>query len=436
MAKRAAARKPRKVASSVTAQLSSPLAEKAPSGKKKLATSYSVARELYHRPEISGWTPEKIEQALSAADSGSYRRLADLCETMFPDDRVRGVLSTRTDGLMGLPVDFVRGTDDARNVLGMQEDGAKGEWWAMHDESEAAKLLRWGLFLGVGLAQRIEQPRLVGNPHRYKLRTWSPRWLTYYYQPVNGSHWHVLTQDRGLVPIVAGDGEWILFMPYGERRPHAEALWRAIYFPWLLKRFSLEDRANYSEVLGSPIRSATTGPGATEKQRNKLVSQLRTLGKNAAIVLPDGWEMKLIEATGRSYEIYESSVKWADEAITIAIAGQLVTTEGTTGFGDGNVHENIKADFIRFDGERLSTCLYEQSLKPWALYNYGTESAAPSPEWETKRPTDQKDEADGLSKLGDAITKLDTALAPHGYKVDVAKLVETFDIPIIRAEAS
>jgi hypothetical protein len=397
--------------------------------KRVIARARGISRELHHRPEVTGWTPDSVESARRSADSGSMSRLADLCETIFADDRVKGVLGTRTHGLLGLPVDFVRGDEAARVALGLQEDGAPGEWWALHDESELAKLLHWGLVMGVGLAQRVELPRLVGRPHRYKLVTWSPRWLTYYHTPMQGSHWHVQTED-GIKPVVPGDGEWILFLPYGERRPWAEGLWRALYFPWLLKRFSLEDRANYSEVLGSPVRVAKTGKGGTEKQRKDLKSQLRALGKNATIVLPDGWEFQLVEATGKSWEIYQNQIEWADQAITIVIAGQTVTTEGTAGFSSGNIHDAIKQDLIRFDAERLSTALRAQSLEPWALWNYGRSSAAPFPRWQTQRPTDQKDEADGLSKLGDAIGKLDAALAPHGLKVDAAKLVADFDIPV------
>jgi phage gp29-like protein len=138
----------------------------------------------------------------------------------------------------------------------------------------------------------------------------------------------------------------------------------------------------------------------------------------------------LVEATGKSWEIYQNQIEWADQAITIVIAGQTVTTEGTAGFSSGNIHDAIKQDLIRFDAERLSTALRAQSLEPWALWNYGRSSAAPFPRWQTQRPTDQKDEADGLSKLGDAIGKLDAALAPHGLKVDAAKLVADFDIPV------
>lgn len=396
----------------------------------KLASLGSIERELFYRPNITGWTPQRVDRARQMADGGALLELADLCETLFTDDRIQGVLSTRTHGLLGLPVDFVRGDPRARKALSAREDGSPGEWWSMHDESELVKLLSWGLTLGVGLAQRIELPRQIGKPHRYRIETWSPRWLTYFFQPVNGCHWHVQTQD-GFKPIAAGDGEWILFTPYGVRRPWAEGLWRALSFPWLLKRYSLEDRANYSEVLGSPIWVGTTTAGATEKQRNKYLSQLRSLGKAGKVVLPAGWDMQLREATGKSYEIYEGQIAWADSAMTISLAGQVVTTEGMSGFSSGDIHDAIKQDLIRFDAERLSTALRQQSLEPWSAKNFGASSKAPWPQWRTQRPTDQSEEADGLSKLGDAITKLDAALSGHNLMIDAAKLVADFDIPVL-----
>lgn len=372
-------------------------------------------------------------RARAAADGGALLELADLVETIFTDDRVTGVLSTRTHGLLGLPMEFTGGDKQACEALQGTPD-EPGEWWQMHDESELAKLLQWGLTLGVGLAQRIELPRLVGQPHRYRIETWSPRWLQYFHEPSEGANWKVLTQD-GLEPIAPGDGQWILFMPYGARRPWGEGLWRALVFPWLIKHFSQEDRANYSEVLGSPIRKGTTGPGATEGQRTKFLSQLRNIGKAGSFVLPKDWDLTLVEATGKSYEIYDGAIKDSNEAIAIVLAGQIVTTEGTAGFSSGNIHDAIKQDLIRFDAQRLSSCLRAQSLEPWARWNYGAFKAAPWPQWDTQKPADTTEEAAGLGALGDGIAKLEAALKPHGLTVDVDKIVALYDVPVKKAPA-
>ncbi len=401
----------------------------APKKKKQIAHARAAHdRELLYRPTLTGWTPNRVQRARNTADGGSLLELADLVETMFTDDRISGVLDTRTHGLLGLPMEFSGGQKDASAALQGKPD-EPGEWWKMHDESELSKLLSWGLMLGVGLAQRIELPRLIGQPHRYKLETWSPRWLQYFHYPSDGVHWKVITEE-GFEPIVAGDGQWILFTPYGERRPWGEGRWRALAFPWLIKHFAAEDRANYSEVLGSPIRKGTTGEGGTEAQRSRFLSQLRNMGKSSSFVLPKGWDLSLLEATGKSYEIYEGAIKDANEAIAIVLAGQIVTTEGTSGFSSGNIHDAIKQDLIRFDAQRLSTCLRAQSLEPWAWMNYGSYSAAPWPQWETAKPADTTEEATGLAALGDAVTKLDAALKPHGLAVDVEKLVAEYDIAV------
>lgn len=399
-------------------------------GGRKLAMPKAVERELWYRPTTNGWTPERVINARSSADAGNMRELADLVETIVTDDRVSGVLSTRTHGLLGLPITFKRGSSEAREMLAGDGD-EPGEWWSMHNESELAKLARWGLLLGFGLAQRIPLPRVLGRPQRYRIETWSPRWLYFDHFAASGVHWRMSTME-GWIPVIPGDGEWILYQPYGARRPWAEGLWTQIVFPWLLKRFSLEDRANYSEVLGSPLWVALTSPGSTEKQRNRILSQMVGTGKNGKFVLPNGWDLKLIEATGKSYEIYETSVEWADTAITVALAGQVVTTEGTPGFSSGNIHEAIKQDLIRFDAERLATCLREQSLEPWARLNYGTHAAAPWPQWQIEKPEDVTEKAQGLSAVADAVSKLDAALKVHGFKVNAEQILADYNIPVLQ----
>lgn len=421
------------------AKLDAPKPSTAPKKVRRLARPNGTSRELLYRPSITGWTPERVEQARDAADSGIMQDISDLVETMRRDPRISGVLGTRTHGMLGLPLSFTGGSDQARSDLAGSADSEtpNSNWWKMHDEAELAKLLTWGLMTGVGLARRIELPRLMGQPHQYRLETWSTRWLSYYhygYSQQSEPEWRVLTQD-GQEPVVPGDGDWIMFMPYGRRRPWTEALWTQLAFPWLLKHFSMEDRANFGEVLGSPVWVGKTAHGGTEKQRNAFLSQLRNLGKSGKIVLPQGWDLQLVEAAaaGKTGDVFDNQIKQSNEEITIALAGQLVTTEGTTGFSAGNVQENIHQNLLRFDALTLASCLHEQSVQPWALWNYGLRSAAPMPRWNTEQPEDVVKTAEGMSKLGDAITKLNAALQTSGVEVDAIKLAEKFGVPMKRS---
>jgi phage gp29-like protein len=85
---------------------------------------------------------------------------------------------------------------------------------------------------------------------------------------------------------------------------------------------------------------------------------------------------------------------------------------------------------LRFDATRLASCLQEQSVQPWALWNYGSRSAAPVPRWNTEQPEDVNETAEGMSKLGDAITKLNGALQTSGVEVDAIALAEKFGVPL------
>lgn len=389
--------------------------------------------ELMYRAEVSGWTPNRVTSAAASAEAGNFTMLSDLIETLMQDDRVDGVLSTRTHGLLGMPMSFNGGSDPAKADLEGKPD-RPGSWWEQHEEAELVTLMKWGITMGIGLAQRIPIPRAPGQMQRYRLETWSPRWLQYQWSATQGTHWFVQTTE-GRVPIYQNGGEWVLFTPYGRRRPWDAGKWRSLVFPWLLKRYSLEDRANFSQVLGSPIWMGKAGAGSTEKQRNLFLSQLVNLGKNGKLVLPEGWDLQMKEAASKSWEIFTEQVTWADKAITVVLAGQLVTTEGTSGFSTGNVHDEIKDDLIRFDARRLEECLRTQCLEPWARYNFGDPEAAPWPKWQTERPEDLSTKADMLTKAGEAIKQLDEALGPHALRVDVGAMCEQFDIPFEKVQA-
>jgi phage gp29-like protein len=385
------------------------------------------AKELQYRQISDGWTPKLVKAAFGQAEAGSMLLLADLVETMFTDDRISGVLKTRTHGLLGLPLHFEGGTEEQRLELAGASGSSSGLWDDMVDEAEAARLQAWGLLAGVGLAQRVPVPRRFGEPQRYTLETWSPRWLTYDATASSGSTWRINTR-AGTKPLIPGI-QWVLYTPYGAKRPWAAGEWRALAFPWLLKHFALEDRANHSEVMGTPTRVGKAPQGATERGRNTFQAQIKALGRSGTLVLPEGWEYAITEATGRTWEIYSEGVKWADEAITIILAGQIVTTEGSQGFSSGNVQDQIKGDLLRFDAKALGKCLNKQFLGPWSFVNTGTYSA-PLPCWNTERPVNLMNQATGWETISRAVPDLNKTMAADGIAIDMKALAGRYNMPI------
>lgn len=395
-------------------------------GSRVLAPASSPATELQYRQISDGWTPNLVKAAFGQAESGSLLLLADLVETMFTDDRINGVLKTRTHGLLGLPLHFEGGTPEQCKEL------STGLWDTMIDEAECAKLQAWGIVLGVGLAQRIPLPRLMGQPQKYRLQTWSPRWLYHDAMASSGSTWRVNTK-RGTNPIVPGV-QWVVYTPYGTQRPWASGEWRALAFPWLIKHFAVEDRANHSEVMGTPTKVGKAPQGASERMRNLFESQIKALGRNGALILPEGWEYGVVEAVGRTWEIYSEGVDWADKAMTVILAGQIVTTEGSQGFSSGNVQDQIKGDLIRFDARALGKCISTQFLSPWSFANTGSYDA-PKPCWNTERPVNLMNQATGFQTLGNMIGPMNAAMAADGIRVDTKTLADRYQLPWIAGAA-
>jgi hypothetical protein len=381
---------------------------------------------------ITEWTPAQVKDALRAGDSGTISLMADLVEAVMADDRVQGVLSTRTHGLLGLECKFFGEQEQVEALEGHKalggHPGVPGDWTAMVPECELAQLTAWGILLGVGLGELVEGEE-HGDDGRIvpTLKIWHPRWLRW---DLVDSTWKLMTSE-GEIEITPGDGRWVMYLPYGSQRPWTLGAWRPIAFAWVLKQFALHDRARHSEVLGSPWRVGKATGESTEGARENLLRWLRSLGRETAMVLPQGWEVSVVEATGQSYEIYGTQIEWADRAIAITLAGQFVTTEGTKGFSNGNIHAEIKRDLIVFTAETLSTTLRAQVVVPWANDNWGDRDLAPWPRWDTTPPIDKQLEALALATLGDAIGKLDTAMAGSGKRVDAVELASKFGVPLL-----
>jgi Protein of unknown function (DUF935) len=378
------------------------------------------------------WSPESVVSALKEADGGLMLRPADLVEAMWGDDRVQGVLSTRTLGLLGLPLLYFGDDQMVGELRGVQAlagaPGVPGDFARMFPVAELAKLLTWGILLGVGLAERVpHDERPLGERSKPTLKIWHPRWLRYQW---TDNTWHLTTRDKE-IELDLTCGRWILYLPYGAHRPWAYGAWRAIALAWILKQYALRDRARHSEVLGSAARVGIAPAGANEKQRRSWLGEIRRMARDHAAVLPAGYDLKMVEANATARgEIYSTQIEWADRAIAITLAGQFVTTEGTKGFSNGDIHNQVRYDLIQFTAESLSDCLYNGGLISWANDNHGR-SDAPFVRWDTSPPEDKQALATAYGGLGDAIAKLDAALEPTGKRVDSVALCNKFGLPLV-----
>lgn len=365
------------------------------------------------------WTPGLVRAARLMADAGSMRLVGELCEDLVGDDRIQGALTARVRGLLRLPVSFE--TDEPDGEDRPIRDALSDDFWKMYPEDDLHSLCVWGILAGVGLGEHIWIER--DGRHIPTLKVWHPRWLRFDWQT---REWFVLTDGGEEVQVNPGDGKWILFTPYGKNRPWSQAAWRPLALASIVKTFAIQDWARHSEIHGTPIRVGSAPNGAKAEARRDMASELHALGRDTAIVPPPGYDVKLLEATARTWEMFPAQIEWAEKTMAITLTGQNLTSDVTGGsFAAASVHQAIRLEIIQSDEQNLSTTLREQGLRWWSEINFGTD--APWARWDTRPPEDDKVRAESWSQAAEAILKLEAA----GLRVDKRQVASDLGIELL-----
>lgn len=385
-------------------------------------------------PVIS-WTDwdnvQMVKASIRALELGVFDAASNIVEAMGRDDRISGCLETRTRALAGLPLAFEpRGDGRQKKAVADALDDVFEE---MFPDATLTELLQWGLILGVGIAENVwEFGESAWLP---RLKVWHPRFLTF--RMDTRSFW--LNTQEGQREITPGDGQWVLYTPYGLARGWMHGKVRSLYVPWLMRTWGLRDWARYSEVHGMPIKKVVTPAAAQENDRNAFLAAVAGIGTEATIRTPrvmggtgdpdaDRYDIELLEAMSQNWQTFDKLLDKAEACIAINLLGQNLTTEVKGGsYAAAQSHMQIRNEVLQFDAESLAQCLRHQVLSWWALHNYGNAELAPMPKWKTGARSDaeRKTRGEALQALGTGFTLLRTA----GVKVDVDQVLEEEDVP-------
>ena len=349
------------------------------------------------------WYLAELEEAQRLADTGNLRDAARLYRAMYRDGVLRGLLGTRTSGLVRLPKRFYGDSDLCKELAA--KNGTRSVFDDMCPPSELGLLAADGIVLGVGVAELVPVP---GRDYPILIRL-DPEFLRYFW-PKNC--W-MYASVAGLLPITPGDGRWVLHCPGGRIAPWNSASWPALGRSFINKEHALFHRSNYVNKLANPARVAVSPQGATEPQRDSFFQRVLAWAQDTVFGLPPGWDVKLIESSGRGIDVFQNVIDTSDKEYSITLSGQTVTTTGGAGFQNADSFKGIRLDLVQDTGDGLAYTVNTQVLPKYTSDRKGIGAIPTGPcvEWNVDQPKDLIQAASALTGAAAAYKSLSEAVA-------------------------
>lgn len=352
------------------------------------------------------WEIDQVRGALKSHNEGIFDSSGQLVDSILGDDRVQATLGSRISGLFGHETRFkaADNSDAARECL----EAWKACWPKFATAASMVQMDTYAILMGFSPGQLLWDTS--GPVWQPRLEPWHPRYV-YFNWFLN--RYMALSQDSE-IPIVAGDGKWVMHAPNGEYRGWIRGGVRAVAEPWLFRHWAIRDLARYTEVHGMPIRKATVPFTGDETERDRFAAQLSNLGQETTIMVAKGppntgqdYDLSLVEATDRSWEAMIGLRDHCDMAIVLSLIFQNLTTEVTGGsFAATSAHMDIRSSGIQADNEAWKLTLYEQVARPFAWINFGDADLAPWTDYDVAPLSDYDAMTSLVSKFGTAVEVL------------------------------
>lgn len=393
---------------------------------------YSVLKPVIRA--TSDWDVGDDDVAWTLAEQGQLQLAVQLCEAIESDGVASGLLTTRSAGLLRLPLTI---TGDEEFVEELTGDDASslngGMFWRMFPMATLARIIRFGILLGAGVGYFVQGPDdpcpvLHCVEHQFLVtRRGSDGHARLYYRTLQGE-----------VEITPGDGRWFVFAPNGIDRFWLYGAWRPVGKFWIAKNVAVEQRMTWGLKMARGVQWIEAPNSSTTAERDDIVQFMAAAIAPPVIAMLQGWSLKSIDVQGQGTQVWKEGKEDANAEIKYALTGQEATSGGTSlGLGSGEIFADISQSIIDKDAETLAEAIHYQGLEPVAERRG---LAAPWAGWNTTPPPDQKLIAQAAKEAGDGLKSLAEGLAaiePDPSKrpvIDVNAYLEKLGITTIQGE--
>lgn len=281
---------------------------------------------------------------LESQDSVLNRRGGDLkvYEEILRDDQVTSTFQQRRLAVVSREVVVeVGGTSaqDKRAADFMREQLAGGRW------DEITNKMLFGVFYGFSVAeclwaldggQVVIEDIKVRNRRRFKFGIDGKLRLITLGEPLGEA-----LPERKFWCFEAGADN--------DDDPYGRGLGHWLYWPCFFKRNDIKFWLIFLEKFGMPTAVGKHPPQASQEERDRLMAAIKAVATEAGIIVPEGFEIELLEAARSGTADYAAMYEAMNAAISKVVLSQTMTTDEGSSLSQSQVHMEVRDEVVAAD---------------------------------------------------------------------------------------
>jgi phage gp29-like protein len=338
---------------------------------------------------FNNWLP--TQDSLLEIKSGGDLKLYD---QVAQDDQVKSCLQQRFRALISHNWEVVPAGEKRQDR--QVADFITAQLKALQWDDTAEKML-WGIFYGYSVAEILweKQGDKVGikaikvrNRRRFHFdEDLKPRLKTYaepYGEALpDQKFWHFSCG-------ASDDDE-----PYGRGLAH----W--LYWLVFFKKNDIRWWIRFLELYAQPARKGKYPASATPQEKDVLWMALGAFGIDDKIMIPEGLDIELIEASRSGTADYQALVQQVDGAIAKVVLSQTMTTDSGSSLSQAQVHQDVGDSVVEADADLLCASFNNTVVRWLCDFNFPGLTAYPRLEYKLESAPDLKSQAERDKVLAD-----------------------------------
>lgn len=252
------------------------------------------------------------------------------------------------------------------------------------------------------------------------------------FKPISGDRW--MFDDGGNPALIGATSQPIPLTDFHPAQimflvndgsaglPCRSGLLRTLLWLHMFKNAAFTDWNRFLERFGMPflLGKIPSGDFSDANKRRELMNSLLQVRSGGAGVGTTETEMGLLNASGNN-DAYERHQRYCNEIMTLAVLGQLASSDRGSGISNGGMQEEVRKDLLEADCAMLSEVIQNRLVDWLCRLKYGVDPDDMRFVIDCRDPEDLNVRADRDEKIARAAgrrLKSDYVMATYGVDLE------------------